>query len=300
MAHRGGQTLSALFLVILAAGLNFYSASSTSTFAPSKIVTSGRTGPDNQTTAPNDSTSVSSIPISTATVTFSTPTEQSYNTTNSTATTPMVETLIPTTLSRTLHISISTVNPSPQSSTGLQSTEHTTSVTSVTSLTASTIHHSETPTITSTPNTIASSTISPNITSPNTTNLSPASTTQLLSAETSTVILTTTKEVPTEKTTGETIPASTVPDQTSSQVISANKATTDSTASSSGVTMQEVRRALSSGSIAAITITVIAVVLLVFGIAAFLKIRHSSYGRLLDDHDYGSWGNYNNPLYDDS
>uniref|UniRef100_A0A8C0VVZ2 Uncharacterized protein n=1 Tax=Cyanistes caeruleus TaxID=156563 RepID=A0A8C0VVZ2_CYACU len=28
--------------------------------------------------------------------------------------------------------------------------------------------------------------------------------------------------------------------------------------------------------------------------------QHSSYGRLLDDHDYGSWGNYNNPLYDDS
>uniref|UniRef100_A0A8C6Y1N8 Prostate androgen-regulated mucin-like protein 1 n=1 Tax=Naja naja TaxID=35670 RepID=A0A8C6Y1N8_NAJNA len=55
-----------------------------------------------------------------------------------------------------------------------------------------------------------------------------------------------------------------------------------------------------AGSIAAITITVIAVVLLVFGIAAFLKIRHSSYGRLFEDHDYGSWGNYNNPLYDDS
>lgn len=31
-----------------------------------------------------------------------------------------------------------------------------------------------------------------------------------------------------------------------------------------------------------------------------LPHRHSSYGRLLDDHDYGSWGNYNNPLYDDS
>uniref|UniRef100_A0A8C7BHC5 Prostate androgen-regulated mucin-like protein 1 n=1 Tax=Neovison vison TaxID=452646 RepID=A0A8C7BHC5_NEOVI len=55
-----------------------------------------------------------------------------------------------------------------------------------------------------------------------------------------------------------------------------------------------------AGSIAAITVTVIAVVLLVFGVAAYLKIRHSSYGRLLDDHDYGSWGNYNNPLYDDS
>ncbi|XP_008841703.1 prostate androgen-regulated mucin-like protein 1 [Nannospalax galili] len=64
--------------------------------------------------------------------------------------------------------------------------------------------------------------------------------------------------------------------------------------------MQEVEHALSSGSIAAITVTVIAVVLLVFGVAAYLKIRHSSYGRLLDDHDYGSWGNYNNPLYDDS
>ncbi|XP_012660771.1 prostate androgen-regulated mucin-like protein 1 [Otolemur garnettii] len=64
--------------------------------------------------------------------------------------------------------------------------------------------------------------------------------------------------------------------------------------------MREVEHALSSGSIAAITVTVIAVVLLVFGVAAYLKIRHSSYGRLLDDHDYGSWGNYNNPLYDDS
>uniref|UniRef100_A0A4X1T1D5 Prostate androgen-regulated mucin-like protein 1 n=3 Tax=Suina TaxID=35497 RepID=A0A4X1T1D5_PIG len=57
---------------------------------------------------------------------------------------------------------------------------------------------------------------------------------------------------------------------------------------------------VTAGSIAAITVTVIAVVLLVFGVAAYLKIRHSSYGRLLDDHDYGSWGNYNNPLYDDS
>jgi len=72
------------------------------------------------------------------------------------------------------------------------------------------------------------------------------------------------------------------------------------TTASPGVSMQEVEHALSSGSIAAITVTVIAVVLLVFGVAAYLKIRHSSYGRLLDDHDYGSWGNYNNPLYDDS
>ncbi|XP_042671246.1 prostate androgen-regulated mucin-like protein 1 [Centrocercus urophasianus] len=69
---------------------------------------------------------------------------------------------------------------------------------------------------------------------------------------------------------------------------------------STGVTIEEVPHALSAGSIVAITVTVIVVVVLVFGAAAYLKIRHSSYGRLLDDHDYGSWGNYNNPLYDDS
>uniref|UniRef100_A0A8I3N2E1 Prostate androgen-regulated mucin-like protein 1 n=1 Tax=Canis lupus familiaris TaxID=9615 RepID=A0A8I3N2E1_CANLF len=57
---------------------------------------------------------------------------------------------------------------------------------------------------------------------------------------------------------------------------------------------------LAAGSIAAVTVTVIAVLLLVLGAAAYLRIRHSSYGRLLDDQDYGSWGNYNNPLYDDS
>ncbi|XP_043826587.1 prostate androgen-regulated mucin-like protein 1 [Dromiciops gliroides] len=75
---------------------------------------------------------------------------------------------------------------------------------------------------------------------------------------------------------------------------------TDGNTVSPRIIMEEVEHALSSGSIVAITVTVIAVVLLVFGIAAYLKIRHSSYGRLLDDHDYGSWGNYNNPLYDDS
>ncbi|XP_074130698.1 prostate androgen-regulated mucin-like protein 1 [Sminthopsis crassicaudata] len=75
---------------------------------------------------------------------------------------------------------------------------------------------------------------------------------------------------------------------------------TDGNTVSPRIIMEEVEHALSSGSIVAITVTVIAVVLLVFGVAAYLKIRHSSYGRLLDDHDYGSWGNYNNPLYDDS
>ncbi|KAM7113680.1 prostate androgen-regulated mucin-like protein 1 [Ciconia maguari] len=75
---------------------------------------------------------------------------------------------------------------------------------------------------------------------------------------------------------------------------------TGKTTLSTGVTVEQVPRGLSAGSIVAITVTVIVVVVLVFGAAAYLKIRHSSYGRLLDDHDYGSWGNYNNPLYDDS
>uniref|UniRef100_G3ST63 Prostate androgen-regulated mucin-like protein 1 n=1 Tax=Loxodonta africana TaxID=9785 RepID=G3ST63_LOXAF len=92
-----------------------------------------------------------------------------------------------------------------------------------------------------------------------------------------------------------TTPQETVPTKVTCELIDSK-----TTATSPGVIMEEVEHALSSGSIAAITVTVIAVVLLVFGVAAYLKIRHSSYGRLLDDHDYGSWGNYNNPLYDDS
>ncbi|XP_007495741.1 prostate androgen-regulated mucin-like protein 1 [Monodelphis domestica] len=91
-------------------------------------------------------------------------------------------------------------------------------------------------------------------------------------------------------------------EETTSQVTVPNYEVegTDSGTVSPRIIMEEVEHALSSGSIVAITVTVIAVVLLVFGVAAYLKIRHSSYGRLLDDHDYGSWGNYNNPLYDDS
>lgn len=60
------------------------------------------------------------------------------------------------------------------------------------------------------------------------------------------------------------------------------------------------QKTLSSGSIAAVTVIVIVVVLLIFGGATYIKMSRSSYGRLLDDQDYGSWGNYNNPLYDDS
>ncbi|XP_075006739.1 prostate androgen-regulated mucin-like protein 1 [Calonectris borealis] len=92
----------------------------------------------------------------------------------------------------------------------------------------------------------------------------------------------------------------TAPPVTVTSPTAAEATATDKTTLSTGVTMEEVPHALSAGSIVAITVTVIVVVVLVFGAAAYLKIRHSSYGRLLDDHDYGSWGNYNNPLYDDS
>ncbi|MEJ1274764.1 prostate androgen-regulated mucin-like protein 1 [Cricetulus griseus] len=101
--------------------------------------------------------------------------------------------------------------------------------------------------------------------------------------------------IPTSRVTAE--PA---PKEKSPQDAEHGKVVCESETTTPFLIMQEVENALSSGSIAAITVTVIAVVLLVFGAAAYLKIRHSSYGRLLDDHDYGSWGNYNNPLYDDS
>ncbi|XP_045736957.1 prostate androgen-regulated mucin-like protein 1 isoform X1 [Mirounga angustirostris] len=104
---------------------------------------------------------------------------------------------------------------------------------------------------------------------------------------------------PTSHATAQPLPAETTPQATVPTKVTCVMMDMETTASP-GVSMQEVEHALSSGSIAAITVTVIAVVLLVFGVAAYLKIRHSSYGRLLDDHDYGSWGNYNNPLYDDS
>ncbi|XP_046511832.1 prostate androgen-regulated mucin-like protein 1 [Equus quagga] len=104
---------------------------------------------------------------------------------------------------------------------------------------------------------------------------------------------------PTSHATAELVPTETTPQTTVPAIVTCVLLDMETT-TSSVVIMQEVEHALSSGSIAAITVTVIAVVLLVFGVAAYLKIRHSSYGRLLDDHDYGSWGNYNNPLYDDS
>ncbi|XP_037685909.1 prostate androgen-regulated mucin-like protein 1 [Choloepus didactylus] len=105
---------------------------------------------------------------------------------------------------------------------------------------------------------------------------------------------------PTPRTTAEPVAKETTPQATVPARVTCELIDTETTTASPRVIMQEVAHALSSGSIAAITVTVIAVVLLVFGVAAYLKIRHSSYGRLLDDHDYGSWGNYNNPLYDDS
>uniref|UniRef100_A0AC11E2Y6 Prostate androgen-regulated mucin-like protein 1 n=1 Tax=Ovis aries TaxID=9940 RepID=A0AC11E2Y6_SHEEP len=105
---------------------------------------------------------------------------------------------------------------------------------------------------------------------------------------------------PTSHASAESVPTEATPQATVPPKVTCVLIDMETTTTSPGVIMQEVEHALSSGSIAAITVTVISVVLLVFGVAAYLKIRHSSYGRLLDDHDYGSWGNYNNPLYDDS
>ncbi|XP_039606781.1 prostate androgen-regulated mucin-like protein 1 homolog [Polypterus senegalus] len=58
--------------------------------------------------------------------------------------------------------------------------------------------------------------------------------------------------------------------------------------------------ALSSGSVAGVVFGCIVIIILIFGIAYYLKIRRPSYGRLLDDGDYGSVGNFNNPVFDNS
>ncbi|CAN2388890.1 Prostate androgen-regulated mucin-like protein 1 [Pristimantis euphronides] len=86
------------------------------------------------------------------------------------------------------------------------------------------------------------------------------------------------------------------PQSTTQALIPKETSTTDATTEHN----VELPKALSPGSVAAITIIVILLVLVIFGGATYWKIRHSSYGRLLEDQDYGSLGNYNNPLYDDS
>ncbi|KAJ6660554.1 hypothetical protein lerEdw1_017551 [Lerista edwardsae] len=284
-------------------GLHFYSASSTSESTPPTTVASGRTTSADQTAPQNGNTAKSTVSVTTPLPSSppgftSSPAEQDAATVSS-ATTAPVKVLRTTALSA--------ASSTPQPSTGLQSTEHVVApATSVTSQTASTIHHSEVPATTSPYITNASST---SVTSTNITSLSTVNVTQLSVQETSAVTSISQKLPPAETTSAETPSASTflgptgghtLPRQTSAHKVTPETFRTDGATISSGVTVQEIQHALSSGSIAAITIAVIAVVLLVFGIAAFLKIRHSSYGRLLDDHDYGSWGNYNNPLYDDS
>ncbi|XP_034957744.2 prostate androgen-regulated mucin-like protein 1 [Zootoca vivipara] len=304
MAHRGGRALAAFLLAVTAAGLNVSCASSPT---PSSTVRSG-------TTELNDPAATTSVgpPLSTqkgASVTLTLPGGLSTQD-SATAPTTTVEALSANPVSAVTSLSGATApgssaaaHSSPQPNTGLQTTEDTSaSATPV----AGTIPHSETAPVSSSPTLNGSST---NPFPTNATYLSTAGATQVPSAETSPAAVSSSKLPTGETTSGETSAAASSPGSTqgatiSSQVDLSSKATpvtsTGSTTFSVGVTIQEVQRALSSGSIAAITIVVIAVVLLVFGIAAFLKIRHSSYGRLLDDHDYGSWGNYNNPLYDDS
>ncbi|XP_063156437.1 prostate androgen-regulated mucin-like protein 1 [Candoia aspera] len=290
MSPKGGRAPSVLCLIVIAAGLNIYSASSTSTSTTSNIVSSVRTELASQTFMLISSITTGTTKAATRPVTL-------------VPRIPLSETSVP---SNTPDMIASTNSLSPPS-TELQSTEHmSTSVMSVdrsatTNMSTAETLATATSSIMSVSSTISSSSAPERHTS--------TGVTQLSSIEVSTVPVTSEKH-PTEGTTsGDTTnfltSASPVVKLTSSQGTLASKATvetspTGSTTFSSGVTMQEVQQALSSGSIAAITITVIAVVILVFGIAAFLKIRHSSYGRLFDDHDYGSWGNYNNPLYDDS
>ncbi|XP_032618211.1 prostate androgen-regulated mucin-like protein 1 [Chelonoidis abingdonii] len=326
-----------LALLLLAAGLSVHSAHSelASSLSPSERSTIA--SESTQTTVhvtPAASTSANKLRSATA-VTATTsrdkvtsgPAEQG-NTTISSGTTKELSATTTHLASHTERANVSATSPSPSSSTRseLTATEHS-SGTSVSNLTKATAPDTATPPTTA-PDTATSPTTAPDTATPpnetpattfshliNTlsssssagssrqTTITIQNTTQLPNTNTSTAAPATeyasTKEMPLES-----LSLGPVIKQTSQVTLATKSVTeavsTDSTTFSTGVTMEEVQRALSSGSIAAITVTVIVVVLLVFGVAAYLKIRHSSYGRLLDDHDYGSWGNYNNPLYDDS
>ncbi|XP_026535674.1 prostate androgen-regulated mucin-like protein 1 [Notechis scutatus] len=295
MSPEGGRAPSLLCLIVIAAGLNIYSISSmTISTISNKIEVT------NQTPTLNNTSAAVETVTSPVTLTFTTTLTPTENDTILLSTTP-------NDTSSTSEITVSTTNLLSQPSTGLQSTEHMpTSVMSVDSSAITNISHVETEATTTSGITNGSSNSSSSFPHEDYTS---SWVTQLSSTEVSTVPVTS-KKHPMEGTmsgvtTKPPISSSSVGKFTYSQGTLASKAIVatspiGSTSLSSEVTLQEVQQGLSSGSIAAITITVIAVVILVFGIAAFLKIRHSSYGRLFEDHDYGSWGNYNNPLYDDS
>ncbi|XP_058039263.1 prostate androgen-regulated mucin-like protein 1 isoform X2 [Ahaetulla prasina] len=295
MSPEGGRAPSLLCLIVIAAGLNIYSISSVNTSIISNIL---KTELINQTLKLNSSLSTNIAETVTSPVTLS------FITTLTPVENDTISLSTPNETSSTSVMTVSTTNLLSKPSTGTQSPEHIpTSVMPVPS--SATTNISPAPTTTSgivSVSSISSSSFAPE-------NYTSSWVTKLSSTEVSTVPVTSKKHTVEGITSGVTTnpltSSSSVGTFTYSQGTSASKATvetipTGSATLSSEVTMQEVQQALSSGSIAAITITVIAVVLLVFGIAAFLKIRHSSYGRLFDDHDYGSWGNYNNPLYDDS
>ncbi|CAM4544457.1 prostate androgen-regulated mucin-like protein 1 [Lepidochelys kempii] len=308
----------ARLLLLLAAGLSLHSAHSefTSSLSPSERNTI--TSESTQTTvpvAPAASTTADKLQsASAATATTSRdkvtsrPAEQG-NTIISLGTTKELSAATKHLASYTERADVSATSPSRSSTTGSESTatEHI-SRTSVAILTNTTD--------TATPSTTAPDTATPATTFSHLTNTSSSSSSAGSSTQTTITNQNTiqlpnastaapaTEDAPTKKTPTESLSSGPAIRQTS-QVTLATKSVAEATSPESttfsiGVTMEEVQRALSSGSIAAITVTVILVVLLVFGVAAYLKIRHSSYGRLLDDHDYGSWGNYNNPLYDDS
>ncbi|KAK2818858.1 hypothetical protein Q5P01_024419 [Channa striata] len=58
--------------------------------------------------------------------------------------------------------------------------------------------------------------------------------------------------------------------------------------------------ALGSGSIAGIVCVFLIIALLLLGGLYYYKIRRTSYGPLLDSSDYGTLGNFSNPIYESS
>nr|XP_048702593.1 prostate androgen-regulated mucin-like protein 1 isoform X2 [Caretta caretta] len=282
--------LALLLLLLLSAGLSLHSAHSdfTSSLSPSERNT--LTSESTQTAVPVTlaaSTTADKLQSATATTSrdkvTSRPAEQG-NTIISLGTTKELSTATKHLASYTERADVSATSPSPSSTTGSESTatEHI-SRTSVAILTNTTAPDTATPSTTA-PDTATPATTFSHLTNTSSSSSSAGSSTQTTITNQNTIQLPNastaapaTEDAPTKKTPTESLSSGPVIRQTS-QVTLATKSVAEATSPESttfsiGVTMEEVQRALSSGSIAAITVTVILVVLLVFGVAAYLKIR---------------------------
>ncbi|KAF0031243.1 hypothetical protein F2P81_015798 [Scophthalmus maximus] len=208
------------------------------------------------------------------------------HTSNTTGTSPETITGISTSTSSETTISNS-ISTSPETTTGIS-----TSTSSETTISNSISTSPETTTGIST-STSSETTISNSIST------SPETTTGISTSTSSETTISNSISTSPETTTG--ISTSTSSETTISNSISTSTSTTttSTTTTIQTTTMDQEghkSEALSSGAIAAIVCLFIVMVVVVLGGLYYYKIRRTSYGPLLD-RDYGTLGNFSNPMY---